>query len=223
VITDAGAEIIRLVQLGELQNDPIRHPIRALSVHLEAHCRVTRPAARVLRSSSSCRPSRSKRGQWWATTTCVTSSIRSIAAHADEAERGLSMRDSRMGIVTGCGVDRRLGRLQDRAEQRSRTVRPRPAMRGVALTSPDAAQWVNLMRLNHIGEAGRVCGAQAGGLTCVISVWVKPPTVEQQSTAATTPSTYGQGSRYRVRLGAITRSIVPSGSRETGTSDETSG
>ena len=27
VISDARAEIIRLVQLGELQNDPIRHPI----------------------------------------------------------------------------------------------------------------------------------------------------------------------------------------------------
>ena len=27
----------------------------------------------------------------------------------------------------------------------------------------------------------------------MISFWVKPPTVEQQSTAAITPSTYGQG------------------------------
>jgi hypothetical protein len=40
---------------------------------------------------------------------------------------------------------------------------------GVALTGPDAAQWLNLMRLNDIGKAERVCGAQAGGVTFTIS------------------------------------------------------
>jgi hypothetical protein len=35
-IKDAQAEMERLIQLGELQNDPIRHPIQALSVHLDA-------------------------------------------------------------------------------------------------------------------------------------------------------------------------------------------
>jgi hypothetical protein len=41
---------------------------------------------------------------------------------------------------------------------------------------PDAAQWLNLIRLNDIGKAERVCGAQAGGVTCKISFWVTPPT-----------------------------------------------
>jgi hypothetical protein len=36
VITNARAEMQRLVQLGELQGDPLRHPIEALSVHLGA-------------------------------------------------------------------------------------------------------------------------------------------------------------------------------------------
>jgi hypothetical protein len=36
VIADAQAEMDRLVRLGGLQNDPIRHPIQALSVHLGA-------------------------------------------------------------------------------------------------------------------------------------------------------------------------------------------
>jgi hypothetical protein len=35
-IADARAEMERLIQLGELQNDTIRHPIQALSVHLDA-------------------------------------------------------------------------------------------------------------------------------------------------------------------------------------------
>ena len=51
-----------------------------------------------------------------------------------------------------------------------------PAALGVALTGPDAAQWLNLMRLNDIGKAERICGAQAGGVTCAISFWVTPPT-----------------------------------------------
>lgn len=36
VIAEAQAEMDRLVRLGGLQNDPIRHPIQALSVHLGA-------------------------------------------------------------------------------------------------------------------------------------------------------------------------------------------
>ena len=36
VIAEARAEMDRLVELGGLQNDPIRHPIQALSVHLGA-------------------------------------------------------------------------------------------------------------------------------------------------------------------------------------------
>ncbi len=31
-------------------------------------------------------------------------------------------------------------------------------MRGVALTSPDAAQWVNLMRLNHLAKLNASAG-----------------------------------------------------------------
>jgi hypothetical protein len=36
VVTNARAEMQRLVQLGELQDDPLRHPIQALAVHLDA-------------------------------------------------------------------------------------------------------------------------------------------------------------------------------------------
>src|ERR1700712_4204639 len=36
VITNARAEMQHLVQLGDLQGDPLRHPIQALSVHLGA-------------------------------------------------------------------------------------------------------------------------------------------------------------------------------------------
>lgn len=36
VVAEARAEMDRLVELGGLQNDPLRHPIQALSVHLGA-------------------------------------------------------------------------------------------------------------------------------------------------------------------------------------------
>jgi hypothetical protein len=48
VVADAQAEIARLVQLGELQNDPLRHPIQALSVHLDALYKITQAGSQML-------------------------------------------------------------------------------------------------------------------------------------------------------------------------------
>jgi hypothetical protein len=48
VIAEARAEIDRLVQLGELQDDPIRYPIQALSVHLDALFKVTLACSQTL-------------------------------------------------------------------------------------------------------------------------------------------------------------------------------
>ncbi len=41
VVAGAKAEMQHLVQLGELQGDPLRHPIQALTVHLDAMHRLT--------------------------------------------------------------------------------------------------------------------------------------------------------------------------------------
>jgi hypothetical protein len=49
-----------------------------------------------------------------------------------------------------------------------------PASLGVALTGQEAAQWVNLIRLNDISRANRICAEQAGGMACSISLWTKP-------------------------------------------------
>ena len=51
-IEDARAEMERLVQLGELQNDPIRHPIQALSVHLDALLKLSTALSQVLTRQS---------------------------------------------------------------------------------------------------------------------------------------------------------------------------
>jgi hypothetical protein len=48
VIASAQAEMERLIQLGELQHDPIRHPIRALAVHLDAQQRLFNDLQRTL-------------------------------------------------------------------------------------------------------------------------------------------------------------------------------
>jgi hypothetical protein len=46
VVAEAQAEMDRLVRLGNLQNDPIRHPIQALSVHLGAFHKLIEAAKR---------------------------------------------------------------------------------------------------------------------------------------------------------------------------------
>ena len=48
VIAEARAEMDRLVELGGLQNDPLRHPIQALSVHLGALHALTLDSSRTL-------------------------------------------------------------------------------------------------------------------------------------------------------------------------------
>ena len=48
VVADARLEIARLVQLGELQHDPIRHPIEALSVHLDALYKLASASSKTL-------------------------------------------------------------------------------------------------------------------------------------------------------------------------------
>jgi hypothetical protein len=51
-IEDAQAEMQRLIQLGELQNDPIRHPIQALSVHLDALLKLSTAHSQALTRQS---------------------------------------------------------------------------------------------------------------------------------------------------------------------------
>jgi hypothetical protein len=51
-IKDAQAEMERLIRLGELQNDPIRHPIQALSVHLDALLKLSTAHSQALTRQS---------------------------------------------------------------------------------------------------------------------------------------------------------------------------
>ena len=48
VVADARLEIARLVQLGELQHDPIRYPIQALGVHLDALYKVASASGKAI-------------------------------------------------------------------------------------------------------------------------------------------------------------------------------
>jgi hypothetical protein len=47
VVSAAKAEMDRLIQLGRLQGDPLRHPIEALAVHLDAMHRLQADAAAI--------------------------------------------------------------------------------------------------------------------------------------------------------------------------------
>ena len=91
--------------------------------------------------------------------TCVTSSIKSIAAHADGAERGLSMRDSRMGLLLAAVlIDASAGYWIGQSSEAARFVQVGDARRGSdrsrrgAMGEPDAAE-ITLAKLN--ASAGR--------------------------------------------------------------------
>lgn len=177
VIADAQAEINRLVQLGELQNDPIRYPIQALSVHLDALYKVTRasiPAlAQQLRASAQ-RDDPTKRDDELAV-------IPAFDAQAGKMRHRPGVRTIIVGagllaagVLAGAGA----GYWFEGQNTEAAGFVKVPAALGAALTGPDAAQWTNLIRLNDIDKAERVCGAQAGGVACTISLWVTPPTAK---------------------------------------------
>ena len=173
VVTDARAEITRLMQLGELQNDPIRHPIQALSVHLDAFYSITRASSRMLTEQIQASAQQIPTGPPLREEDLRRAVMQSIATHGTGVERALSVRAGLLlaAVLAGAGAGYWLGQNAE-----ARRFVQIPAALGVALTGPDAAQWLNLMWLNDIGKAERVCGAQAGGVSCAISFWVTPPT-----------------------------------------------
>jgi hypothetical protein len=173
VVADARAEITRLMQVGELQNDPIRHPIQALSVHLDALYKVTRASSQMLAEQIQASAQQIPAGPPVRDEDLRRALRQGIATHATGAERALSVRAGLLlaAVLAGVGAGYWFGQNAE-----ARRFVQIPAALGVALTGPDAAQWLNLMRLNDIGKVERICGAQAGGVTCAISFWVTPPT-----------------------------------------------
>lgn len=186
VIADAQTEINRLVQLGELQNDPIRYPIQALSVHLDALYKVTHAGSQMLAkqlqtSARQIDPA----GPSVRDEDLRRAVVEGVAAYAGGVGHWLSLRNAVVGAVLllaallgGAGAGYWLGQSNEAAQ----FIQVPPAL-GVALTGPEAAQWVNLMRLNDIGKAERVCGSRSGGVACTISLWVKPPTAKADQAA----------------------------------------
>ena len=184
VVADAQAEIKRLMQLGELQNDPIRHPIQALSVHLDALYNVTRAGsllvAKQLAASAPGADPAAVRDE-----DLRRAVVQGIAAYSREAGPTLSLRSVVVGAVlllVALLAGARAGYWFGQSAEAARFVQV-PAGLGVAMTGPDAAQWVDLMRLNDIGKAERVCGSRSGGVACTISLWVKPPTAKVDQAA----------------------------------------
>jgi hypothetical protein len=66
-----------------------------------------------------------------------------------------------------------------RASEASQYVQV-PAEPGVALTGPDAAQWLALIRMNDIGRARRKCQPvpqSADGKACAFTLWPQLPAI----------------------------------------------
>ena len=98
VIADAQAEIARLVRLGELQNDPLRHPIQALSVHLDAVYKVTQAGSQMLarQLQASPRPFNSQ-NQPMGEDELRQAVIHGVAGYAGEAVGALNWRSGLVG------------------------------------------------------------------------------------------------------------------------------
>jgi hypothetical protein len=100
--------------------------------------------------------------------------VQGVNSHAGNVVRALGWRNVMIGagllvatLMIGAGAGYWLGRNE--------YVRVPEAL-GVALTGPAAADWANLIRLNDITRANKVCSVQMGGMACSVSLWVKPPT-----------------------------------------------
>jgi hypothetical protein len=153
VVADAQAEIARLVQLGELQNDPIRHPIQALSVHLGALHKITQASSQMLahQLQASPRPIDS-RNQPLCEDELRRAVIQGVSGYADKAVQALNWRSALIG--TGVVV-------------------------GALLIGAVAGYAVHGDRLLVAGvSAGQTeCQDVNGGTLCRIPVWAKLPPV----------------------------------------------
>jgi hypothetical protein len=105
VVADAQTEIARLVQLGVLQNDPIRHPIQALSVHLDALYKITQAGSQMLAHQirASPRPIDS-RNPPLCEDELRRAVIQGVAGYADAAVRALNWRSALIGTVVVVGA-----------------------------------------------------------------------------------------------------------------------
>jgi hypothetical protein len=150
VVADAQAEIARLVQLGELQNDPIRHPIQALSVHLDALCKITQ--AGIAHQMQAPPQSINSRNQPLCKDELRRAVIQGVSGYADAAVRALNWRSA----LVGAGV-----------------------VVGALLVGAAAGYAVHGDRLLVAGvSAGQTeCQDVNGGTLCRIPVWAKLPPV----------------------------------------------
>jgi hypothetical protein len=105
MVADAQAEIARLVQLGELQNDPIRHPIQALSVHLDALYKITQAGSQMLahQMQAPLRPV-DARNQPLCEDEWRRAVIQGVSGYADEVVRALNWRSALIGIGVVVGA-----------------------------------------------------------------------------------------------------------------------
>lgn len=156
----------------QIHNDPLRLPLTALASFLRAQ--------RQLHGDSivSMRQAVEEGRQPVRDDDLRRAVVQGISVYAGGLVQTMSWRNVMLaagmlvaGVAAGAGGGYWLGSSREAAKY----VRV-PDGLGVALNGPAAADWVALMRLNDITRTNRVCSAQAGGVACSISLWMKPPT-----------------------------------------------
>jgi len=169
-VAAAMAELDRSIQLAGLGNDPIGHAFRALSTVIGLFPKLvdSMEATRQPFAEKDLR-----RLQDAASSGAATGAQRQVSAMVRSANwRTLTL--GAIAFIASVGGAYWLGRVHE-AAQYIQT----PAALGVALTGPDAAQWVTLMRLNDINNSRRDCTTEHGGVGCSFSFWTKPAVAGQ--------------------------------------------
>lgn len=178
VIATARTEMARLVQLGELQSDPLRYPIQALSVHLDAlHRLFTASTLTLGRQIETARTPISDEDMRRLTASAASELPRAVERLVLQRFRMMVVAVAGILVLTlvvGAGGGYWLG-YRHEAE---RTLAAQAGL-PVVLTGEGAAQWLNLMRLNDITRSSKTCSPQNGREACSIALWTQPPASPQ--------------------------------------------
>jgi hypothetical protein len=152
-------------------NDPLWMPLSALSAHIQAQRQLH--ANFVASMTKSIEDARQPvRGE-----DMRRAVVQGIGIHAAATVRTMGWRNVLIGAglllgaaIIGAGSGYWMGTSAEAAKYVQA-----PANLGVALTASDAAEWVNLIRLNNITQANRTCFNQGGGIACSFALWTKSP------------------------------------------------
>jgi hypothetical protein len=169
VITEARSEMERLMQMGELQNDPLRHPIAALSVHLDALHKLFVDGTLTLASQIEAAKRPVSEEDIRRLTQAAASGASQHAMYLARAANWRTLLIALLAVVA-------FGLLCVGGTWLFARSSLTAAVAGIErqLTGPEAEQWLVLMQNNDLLASNKTCGSEDGRTACSIVLWTGP-------------------------------------------------